>query len=214
MFIYLDESGDLGFGPKASKYFVIAAILTENPLPAQKCITKIRKERLKTKYKEISELKYHNSDNIIRRRILQCITKTDVNIAYAILRKRQVNENLRSKKNILYNFLCGSLIGKMFKKYHMLNKVNIVVDRSLTKINREAFNEYIGYKALMSKSDLFNPEVIEVKHIDSCQDKCIQSVDFIVGAVARKYERNDSTLYEIIDHKIEIALDFFDGPIK
>ncbi len=214
MYIYLDESGDLGFGPKASNYFLIAALLAKDPLRIQKCITKVRKERLPNKYKKISELKYHNSDNIIRRRILQCVAKTDASVAYAILRKRQVHENLRSKQNILYNFLCGSLIANIFKRYYIVSKVNIIVDRSLTKINREAFNEYIGYKALMSKTEVFNADYLEIHHIDSTQDKCIQSVDFIVGAIARNYEHNDSLLYEIIDKKIEIALDFFKGQIK
>jgi len=39
--IYLDESGDLGFSPKSSKYFVVAAILPKDRLRIEKCITKV-----------------------------------------------------------------------------------------------------------------------------------------------------------------------------
>ncbi len=212
--IYLDESGDLGFSPKSSKFFVVAAILSKDRLRIEKCITKVRKERLPSKYKKISELKYHNSDNIIRRRILQCITKADMGIAYAVLRKRQVYEKLRNKPNILYNFLCGSLIGNIFRKYHINTKVNIIVDRSLTGINRDAFDEYIGYRALMSKTEIFNLDYLEIRHVDSSQDKCIQAVDFVVGAIARNYEFEDSSFYEIIDKNVDFALDFFKGKIK
>ncbi|MCX9011522.1 MAG: DUF3800 domain-containing protein [Candidatus Methanoperedens sp.] len=214
MYIYLDESGDLGFSSKASKYFVIAALLTKDSLRVEKCITKVRKERLPNKYKIIPELKYRNSDNIIRRRILQCIAKTDTNIACAVLRKRQVHENLRNKPNILYNYLCGSLIGNIFRKYHINSKVNITVDRSLTGINREAFDEYIGYRALMNKTEVFDLDYLEINHVDSVQNKCIQAVDFVVGAIARNYEHEDSSLYEIINGNVEIALDFFKGRIK
>lgn len=74
------------------------------------------------------------------------------------------------------------------------------------------------YIYLDESGDLgFGPKAsdyLEIHHIDSTQDKCIQSVDFIVGAIARNYEHNDSLLYEIIDKKIEIALDFFKGQIK
>ncbi|VVB91741.1 Uncharacterised protein [uncultured archaeon] len=214
MYIYIDESGDLGFSSKSTKYFVVAALVTEDKLRIEKCITKVRKERLPTKYKKISELKYHNSNGVVRRRILQCIAKTDSGIAYAVLRKRQVYENLRTKPNILYNFLCGYMIGNIFRKYHINNKVEIIVDRSLTGINREAFDEYVGYRALMSKAEIFDPDYLEIRHVDSAQDKCIQMVDFVVGAIARNYEHEDSSFYEIIDEKVEIALDFFKGKIK
>lgn len=214
MHIYLDESGDLGFSSKASKYFVIAALLTKDSLRTEKCITKVRKERLPTKYKKIPELKYHNSDNIVRRRILQCIAKNDVEIAYVVLRKRQVFENLRNKPNILYNFLCGSLIGNIFRKYHINSRVDVIVDRSLTNINREAFDEYVSYRALMSKTEIFNLDLLEINHVDSTQNKCIQAVDFVVGAIARNYERDDPIFYKIIDDRVKLALDFFKGKIK
>ncbi len=103
--IYLDESGDLGFSSKSSKYFVIAALLTKDRLQIERCITKVRKERLSKKYKRISELKYHNSSSIVKRRILECIAKKDIDIAFAVLRKHQVYQNLKEKPNILYNFL-------------------------------------------------------------------------------------------------------------
>jgi hypothetical protein len=212
--IYLDESGDLGFSSKSSKYFVIAALLTQNSLRIEKCITKVRKERLPNKYKKIPELKYHNSNNVVRRRILQCIAKIEVDIAFAVLRKQQVHKHLRNKPNILYNFLCGSLVGNIFRKHNINNKVDIIVDRSLSGIKREAFDEYVGYKALMNKVETFDPDHLEIRHVDSAQDKCIQAVDFVVGAIARNYEHEDPLFYEIIDENVEIALDFFKGKIK
>jgi len=177
VYIYLDESGDLGFSSRSSKYFVIAALLTKDRLQIEKCITKVRKERLPKKYKKISELKYH-------------------------------------KPNILYKFLCGSLIGNIFRKYHITRKIDIFVDRSLTGINKSAFDEYIGYKALINNGDVFDPNNLEIFHVNSVQDKCIQAVDFVVGAIARNYEHGDPSLYEIIDNNVEIALDFFKGRIK
>ncbi len=212
--IYLDESGDLGFSSKSSKYFVIAALITKDRLQIEKCITKVRKERLPKKYKKISELKHHNSNRIVRRRILECIAEKEIDIAFAVLRKHQVHKELRDKPNILYKFLCGSLIGNVLRKYHITSKIDIVVDRSLTGINKSAFDEYIGYKALINNGDVFDPNNLEILHIDSVQDKCIQAVDFVVGAIARNYEHGDPSLYEIIHNNVEIALDFFKGRLK
>lgn len=208
---YIDESGDLGFSSKSSKYFVIAALLTKDTVKVKKCITKIRKERLKKKYKKIPELKFHNSDHVIRTRILQSFVKTDIEIAFVVLRKNQVYDYLRNKPNILYNFLCGSLIGKTFQRCKIHGKINIIVDRSLTRINRNIFDEYIGYRALHVDTEMFDPSSLEISHINSTQDKCLQAVDFIVGAIARKYNLGDSSYYDLIDEKIIIALDFFHG---
>jgi hypothetical protein len=212
--IYLDESGDLGFGSKSSKYFLVAALMTRNTLQVEKCITKIRKERLPNKYKKIPELKYHNSNSVVRRRILQCIAGVDADIAFVVLSKQHVNQNLINRKNILYNFICGSLVADIFSKYNITSKARIIVDRSLTGINRFAFDEYIGYRALMTNVNLFNYDNLEICHVDSAQDRCIQAVDFIVGAIARNYEHEDSSFYEIIDKKVGIALEFLDGKIK
>lgn len=55
--IYLDESGDLGFGPRASKHFILAAVIARNPSEVGRCIKRVREQRLPKKYKQIPELK-------------------------------------------------------------------------------------------------------------------------------------------------------------
>lgn len=48
MYIYLDESGDLGFSEKSSNYFVITLLLVKEPKEVKNCIKKIRHKKLKT----------------------------------------------------------------------------------------------------------------------------------------------------------------------
>ena len=45
--IYLDESGDLGFSEKSSKYFVISLLITKNHKQIDNCIKRIRQRKLK-----------------------------------------------------------------------------------------------------------------------------------------------------------------------
>lgn len=66
----------------------------------------------------------------------------------------------------------------------------------------------------MNKTEVFDSAYLEIYHVDSVQNKCIQAVDFVVGAIARNYEHEDSSLYGIISGNVEIALDFFKGRIK
>ena len=44
MFVYLDESGDTGFKfPNSSRYFVIALLLIEDPIPFHAAIEDLRR---------------------------------------------------------------------------------------------------------------------------------------------------------------------------
>jgi hypothetical protein len=213
--IYLDESGDLGFGPRASKYFILAAIITRDQDQVQKCIKKVRQQKLPKKYKTIPELKFHNSSQTIRERILDCATRTDTDIAYAVLRKHQVYERLRTKQSILYNYVSGSLISKIITAYKLEGVVKVFVDKSLYGLERENFDNYLSWKACMGnhseEQDINLPEIV---HVDSRRDRCIQVVDFVAGAINHKYSADNDYYYQKIEQRISISMDFFEGKDK
>jgi hypothetical protein len=210
MEIYLDESGNLGrLGARASKadpYFVIAALIVRDDLSIKRCIKDIRRRKIKKKYRVRSELKFSNSDETIRRRILECVGRTDNDIAYALLRKYQVDEDLRDKPQVVYNYLCKRLLYRIIGKYEMSGIINIIVDRSLYGVQRENFNDYVE-----GKIGVRIPASIEVYHVDSKQSPCVQAVDFIAGAISRKYRDADDLYYQKIENRICIALDFFES---
>ena len=52
---------------------------------------------------------------------------------------------------------------------------------------------------------------IKVTHVDSKACPYIQAVDFIAGAINRKYRDNDDLYYQKIQHKIALSLDFEPG---
>ena len=87
MKIYIDESGDLGFTKRSSAYFIIAALIVRDSLTIQRCFAKVRRNKLKKKYRELPEFKFNNSGNVIKERILTCIASADIDIGYCVLRK-------------------------------------------------------------------------------------------------------------------------------
>jgi hypothetical protein len=209
MEIYLDESGNLGrLGARASKadpYFVIAALIVRDDLPIKRCIKDIRRRKIKKKYRVRSELKFSNSDDTIRRRILECVGRTNNDIAFALLRKYQVDEGLRDKPQVVYNYLCKQLLYRIIAKYELDGTINIVVDRSLYGVQRENFNDYVE-----GRIGVRIPASIEVTHVDSKQCPCVQAIDFVAGAISRKYRDNDDQYYQRIQNRVCIALDFFE----
>ena len=43
---------------------------------------------------------------------------------------------------------------------------------------------------------------ITIKHSTGQEEPCLQAVDFVCGAVFTKYERGDSSYYNLIESKI------------
>ena len=215
MKIFIDESGDLGFTERASLYFVIVALIVHDPLAIRRCFAKIRRNKLRKKYRELPEFKFNNSGMEIKKRVLSCIASADVDIAYCVLRKEQVYLHLRSNHQIVYNYLTGSLISHTIQRFSAGGDVEIIVDKSLNGIQREAFDQYLIYKTF-EKNQSYDPAAIriDIDHVDSMREPCIQAADFIAGALHYYYRTNDDTYSGIINEKITLAFDYFNGPQK
>jgi hypothetical protein len=213
--ISIDESGDLGFTNHSSPYFVIAALIVHDPLAIRRCFAKVRRNKLKKKYRELPEFKFNNSGPEIKKRILSCIASANVDIAYCVLRKEQVYPHLRSNHQIVYNYLTGSLISHVIQRFYDGSRIEITVDKSLNGIQREAFDQYLVYKTFEKNqvNDLGEIQ-IDIEHADSRSEPCIQAADFIAGALHHYYRTDDDAFSGIITEKVTLAFDYFEGPQK
>lgn len=215
MKIYIDESGDLGFTDRASPYFVIAAVIVCDALAIHRCFAKIRRNKLRKKYRELPEFKFNNSGPEIKKRILACIASADVVIAYCVLRKEQLYPHLRSNHQIVYNYLTGSLISHIIQRFCTDHNVAITVDKSPNEIQREAFDEYLVYKTFEKNQTTALADIrITIEHTDSKNEPCIQAADFIAGTLNYYYRTNDDSFSSIIKGRIAMAFDYFNGPKK
>ncbi len=209
MKIYLDESGNLGgLGSKISEddpYFVLAALIARDEIPIRRCIKDVR-QTLRKKYKVRSELKFNESDDPSKRRILQCVAKTNNDIAYVFVRKDQaalLSHYLGIEPQVLYNDICKQLLRRVITNYEFpKGAVEIVIDKFLYGDAQETFDNYLATGLMRS---------INVSHLDSMQCPCLQAVDFIAGAIARKYRDDDNLYYNKIQHKITMAFEFFES---
>jgi len=199
MYIYIDESGDLGFGAKSSKWFLMVALSTKNHRKIEKIIKKARKG-LKKKYKNVMELHAYHAQPITRKRILRDLSALDeLAIWIVALNKKKVFIDAKRQKEYLYNFLANTLLGflKNKKRFDQNSIFEVCVDQKDTK--KFLWNNFIKYLDEGLRKD---GGVFEVKIKPSHTEKCLQAADFVSWAVFRKYEQNDYEYYEIIKDKI------------
>jgi hypothetical protein len=150
-----------------------------------------------------SELKFNESDDPSKRRILECVAKTNNDIAYVFVRKDRaalLTSYLGVEPQVMYNNICNQLLNRLIPDYEFpKGAVEIVLDRFLYGDAQDRFDNYLATRLTRS---------INVTHMDSKQCPCLQAVDFIAGAIARMYRNNDKLYYNKIQHKITMAFEF------
>lgn len=201
MHIFLDESGDLGFTDKSSKYFVLTGLITEEPKRIQKCIKHVRKT-LRKKDKRMVELKFHSSSPALRVKVLKKLSEQKLSVYSIVVDKETVFERLREKKEIYYNYISGLLLWQGLT-FPIGKKIKVVMDKRVYGKNREEFDKYIKNKITFNLRRRPN---IEILHIDSKKEPALQAVDFVSGAIHRKFRDGDETYFSIIKNKSNIQL--------
>lgn len=199
-YIFLDESGDLGFSKKSSKWFLFTLVVVGDHRKLEKIIKKARKS-LKKKHKhKFSELHAYHCDDITRTRVLKSLAETDLSVVTTVLNKKKVHIDLQNQKNYLYNFTANIILERLINT-KLINKnqeISLVVDRKDTKKSlRENFISYIT-NAMFKQGHKNFKMSLSTSH----DSKGIQAVDFVSWAIFRKYEQGDYEFYEIIKNKI------------
>lgn len=202
-YIFLDESGDLGFDPKkkSSKYFVVTFLFVENKGPVEKAIKKVARNlsrRELKKYVGVLHACKEKPKTIIK--ALGLLNEKDIYVLSIYLNKKKVYTNLQDEKHVLYNYVSNILLDRILtKKLIPLNsQVHLIASRRETnKFLNKNFKNYLKNQVKNNHKIDIN---IEIKTPSS--EKCLQAVDFVCWAIYQKRERGDESFCNIIKQKI------------
>ena len=201
LYIYMDESGCLGFDltkHKTSKNFIITFLYTEHPRRIEKIIKKIFKGMSKTEQKACHGALHANKINDRTRKLLlsKLATIEEISILVIRLNKRKVYTHLRDEKTVLYNYVTNILIDRTLTRFKP-KKVKLIASRRETnKFLNQNFKSYL-------ENQNNGRVAIDVSIKTPSAEKCLQAVDFASWAVFKHYEHNDKTFYNLIDSIIK-----------
>ena len=204
MDVFVDESGDLGFGPRASLHYVIAYIIPASAYRARADIARVAR-RLKASGIGIDEFKHNHDSAVVRDSVFKCLEGIDFVAGIVVVDKTAVKAELRDNKAILNNFLIANYVASSVLSYEP-DKVIMWMDRSMSREAQEHFDTYfrrkISYRS-MQKS-VSEPNV-EIHHENSNNDRCIQLADYVAGACFLWFERGDRTENSRILSKVRFS---------
>jgi hypothetical protein len=209
MFIYLDESGDLGFDfskGKTTRKFVITALVCFSQTADRAFKKAIRRtlrkkvNRTKNKSRWVEELKGTGTSLEVKGYFLRQVHCQDWAVYALALNKARVNEPLRTRvgKKKLYNFLARLLIEKLPIREATAN-VRLIVDRSKNRDEISDFNQYVEnhLQAILPLNT-----GLTIEHLTSHERAGLQAVDLFCWGIARKYERGDVAWYNQFKHML------------
>ena len=200
MYIFLDESGDLGFSKGSSKWFLFTLVVVDDARKLERIIKKVRRSLNKKHKVHLPELHSYHCDDITRTRVLRSLAQEDIFVVTTVLNKTKVYVDLQNQKNYLYNFTANIILDRLMntKIINPDTYISLVVDRKDTKKHlRDNFISYITKAMNNRREGAFNMSLAA-----SHDEKGLQAVDFISWSIFRKYEKGDYQFYEIIKDKI------------
>jgi hypothetical protein len=202
-FIFMDESGDLGFDFQKSgttRNFLITCLFTINKRPIEKCVKKAHAGLRKKYRRKGSILHAYNEKPVTRMMLLRCLAEKDAYIVTIALNKRKVYTKLQEEKVVLYNYVTNILLDRIFTKKLIPSRgvINLIASkRETNKFLNANFKDYL-------ENQTANEHGIDLKvQIKTpAEEKSLQAVDFASWSIFRKYEFEDDDYYKIIKGSI------------
>lgn len=202
-YIFLDESGDLGFDftkKRTTQFFVITLLFTENKRPIEKCVKRVHSQ-LRAKYKKVdSALHAFKEDSITRQRLLRCLAQRNCSVMTIYLNKRKVYTHLQDEKPVLYNYVANILLDRIFTKKLISSSEGVKLIASKRETNKFLNENFQSY--LERQVEANHMQKLSIEIATPAQEKALQAVDFISWAIFRKWEYRDDTYYRAIQARV------------
>lgn len=201
-FLYLDESGDLGFdffSKKPSRFFTVAILAIEGIDGNRKIIGAVKKTlRRKFKRRRPVELKGVRTSIEIKQYFYNLVRPVQFSLYALTLNKRRVYDELAANKDRVYNFIARKVLDQIPFEV-VRTRIQLYIDRSKSKKEIMEFNSYLE-RQLKGRVDPRVP--LHVDHVTSFENSGLQAIDLFAWGIYRKYEKEDLTWYEIFKEKV------------
>lgn len=206
MLVFIDDSGDAGFkiDKGSSQYFVIALVIFDDELEAEKTAIAIKELRRDLRFPDNVEFKFFKSSNKVRTRFLSVVKDYRFRVRCIVVDKTKIySPELRGNKNSFY----GYAIKTVLKYSENIINAKIKIDGSGDRVFRKNF---LGYLKKQLNDD--DRKIIKnCRLVDSKENVLIQLADMVSGSIRRSFDTNkqDRLVYrEIFKQRIEDIWEF------
>jgi len=205
LYLYLDESGDLGFdfvNKKPSAFFTVCVLAIkgqeEDRLVANAVRQVLGRKLHRGSHKGAVELKGKDTSPEVKRYFFNKVKEAGFTLHAATLNKRRLYDSLERDKDRIYNYVARMALENVDFKDAAV-RVIMTVDKSKSRWEIVEFNSYM----LSQLKGAIDPRVpLDIVHIPSQESCGLQAADMFTWGVFRKYERGDCEWYGVFQEKV------------
>jgi hypothetical protein len=200
-YLYLDESGDLGFDfvhKKPSRFFTVTILLVKGMENNRALINgvkmTIRRKLNITKKRQglVTELKGERTSSNVKEYLYKHLYGIPFELYCITMNKRQAFAKLADQKHRVYNYI-ARLVLEEISFDDAVSRVELIIDKSKNKAQILEFNSYV-INHLQGRLD---PKVpLDIYHRASNEEYGLQATDVFSWGVFRKYERADAEWFD------------------
>jgi hypothetical protein len=202
-YLYLDESGDLGFdfvNKKPSKFFTIT-ILALSSQSSNRQLIKTVELTLRRKLngpnnrkRIVRELKATGTTLDVKKYFFKKAKGIRFGIYSITLNKKKVYERLTREKSRVYNYVARKVLDQIPFERNNGERVELILDRCMGKPEIEEFNSYIRRQL----EGRLSPNIpLDIYHRLSHEHEGLQAADLFCWGIFQKYERNNTDWYDV-----------------
>lgn len=206
MLVFIDDSGDPGFQMKkgSSSFFVIALVIFDDNLEAEKTSVAIKELRRKLKVSDFYEFKFNKSDKKFKITFLEKIKSYKFKVRAIVVNKEKIySMRLKSYKENFYNYIIMQVLRQ--NKDHIRN-AKLKFDKRGEKSIRDQLRVYLSHELDNKNNNIFS----DLKFVDSKQNTLIQLADMVAGSIYFNYACKNRIYLDLLQRsgRIEDIWDF------
>jgi len=195
MLVFIDDSGDPGFklDKGSTKYFIIAMVIFNDDLEAEKTAVAIKEFRRELKWSDYREFRFYKLSRDIRLKFLEKVKQFDFRIRSLVVNKAIIrSDELRNNKDKFYAYFIKEVLKHSGGK---ILDAKIKIDGCGDRVFRRNFLSYLRRELNSGGQNILKHCKIE----DSQSNVLIQLADMIAGTINRSYsEKSDAKEYKAI----------------
>lgn len=195
MLVFIDDSGDAGFKTEhgSSPIFVIALVIFDDNLEAEKTSLTIKELRRKLKFSDLFEFKFNKSNRNIKKNFLESVSKYKFRTRAIVVQKKSIySQRLKNYKENFYNFIVMQVLKHSVKS---IKNAKIKFDKRGEKSLRDEMRVYLSKELDNKNKKIFS----DFKFVDSKQNTLVQLADMVAGSIYSSAINKDKTYLKYLE---------------
>ncbi|OGY22963.1 MAG: hypothetical protein A2172_03460 [Candidatus Woykebacteria bacterium RBG_13_40_15] len=179
MLVFIDDSGDPGFkiDKGSTKVFVIALVVFDDDLEAEKTSLAIKELRRKLKVSDFYEFKFNKTNKKFKDLFFETVKTYKFRIRAIVAGKQNIrSSHLRNNKENFYNYIIMQVLKHSSGS---IKNARLKFDKRGEKELRDQLRTYLSRELDNKSKKIFK----DLKFVESRQNTLIQLADMVAGSI-------------------------------